>query len=684
MRETGFLRTPIKASHESRLTQLAVSEQPLKANPDAFEVYPQTLNISFEPAAGTTEIEIAPLWEGQIYFLADDTTGYPTKPEQVTPGNFDTWNVVGDLVLHTSRNPIDDTSSIEAAFGAHVKMIRPAPSAVRYSKVRLTKEFVFDTLSQMPRVQFINSGTTVSKTDPLWHQKFVLGFLRAKTSCSCPVDPTDASQDFANRKMPSVNFAAPGTKTIFRVVIASRVPEAELVLTPSWFEQNHAYDDVSGELLVPPPLLDLNHQRFNPSHPGHCVISAFALYQSAENIAYAPGYDAAKPIRTALTAPRSDGAIYRRIDLIRPPAPGNAITTSHPQRPFPQYQLAFKPTAGGGATQALRIPMSGRLYLPLLEQEYRFWAVPRSVDPNAMTAGDQLMLSRQQPSFKYIDFPSDHISYTPDSGDDPEPLYAHLIDYDSRLIWTELFGLATAEFQSKAKMSWNVTVLNLWIFRIAAMIEYRRIYGYVRAAAGRHGFAPEFLHAVFFGEGSLAPDDPATPWDETGIIEKHRKDGAPYADVEAVCGFIDLGLDVIQDTAPNLVANNYLDPALLNRLENPHTHHNELGKLVNTSDVAGWEAATEMVAAELHSRLDEMLAYCAGKGISVSTEEQRRFLAYMRYNVSTPTAQGHADHLNERLRPWVGPEPTDQMDERFNTLQRLAVAEWYELAQVYR
>jgi hypothetical protein len=686
MRQTVFLRTPIKAAHQGRMQNLQVSEQPPAGNPAAGDVYPQTLIVSFDVAAGTTDVEIAPLWEGYLYFLPDDTTGYPTKPEEVTPANFDKWRLVGDLVLHNTRGFLDESAAVDQAFASHIKLIRPAASAVRYSKVRLTRDFLFGTLAAIPAVVFVSDGAKVDERDRQWHAKFVLGFLRGRTKVPCPVDAADPSKDFANQAMPSVHLAAPGGATTFRVAVAARAPEAE-VTGFAWFQHRPEFDDIPGVPLVPPTLDTLTHQRFNPAHPSHSVISAFALYQSASAAAYAPDHDAAKPLRAALTAPRPDGATYRRIDLIRPPAPGNAVTTSYPQRPFPQYQLSWRPAAGG-TTQSLRIPLTGRLYLPLTDQDYRFWASPRSRDPEEGVA--QFLLSRKQPSKKYIDLPSTMVTYAPAAGDDPPPLYADLLDYDSKRTWTAFVELDDFQrFKDKAKEAWNVPVLNFFIHRSAAMVHYGRIYGFFRAAAGRHGLAPEFLHAVFMGEGPGAGDDPSTPEEEQlGLIEQNRKNGVPYSDTEVINSFGDLGLDVIGETIGPLIANGYLDSAFSadQVLSNPRSVPNEKGEPRTTWDIAGWEAAIELVAAELHSRLDAMRAYCAANGIAITTDVQRRFLAYLAYNAGVAGAKAllDAENLDKRLRSWTGSWPGTQRNAHFNSLIRVAISEWYENAEVYR
>lgn len=685
MRETGFLRTPIKASQQNLIKNLRVTEQAPAANPAAADVYPQTLIVSFNVEDGTTDVEVAPLWEGEVFFLSDDTTGYPTKPEDIIPPNFDKWTLVGDLVLHTARGLLDDSAPHEEAFASHVSLIRPAPSAVRYSKVRLTRKFLFDTLSTIPRVTFVSGSTTVDKNDPKWHEKFVLGFLRGKSGFLCAIDDSDPTKDIANKDMPSVHLAPAGTETSFRVIVATRVPEAG-VLGFVFFQPRPDFDDIPGVPLVPPGLNTLHHQSFNPSHPSHSVISAFALYQSASAVAYAPDHDAAKPLRVALTAPRTDGATYRRIEIIRPPAPGNAVTTWYPQRPFPQYQLAWR-LSQESAIQSLRLPLTGRLYLPFIDQNYRFWVVPRQGDPHEAVV--QFLLSRKQPALKYIDLPQTEITFTPIAGNNPEPLYADLLDYDSMMVWNAFFDLGSEEinkFRDKAKETWNISA-NRWIVHPSpAMKRYGRVYGKLRAAAGRHGFAPEFLHAVFMGEGPGATDDPTTPErNEDGLIELNRKDGIDYVDWQVIDSFVDLGLDVIRDTIGSLIANGYLDSSFSadQILSNPHPVENELGQIVTAFDIAGWEAGIELVAAELNSRRDEILAYCASKGITVTTEEQRRFLTYMMYN-RPASAREHAEHLDQSLRPWTGAPPPGRRNPRFNTLKRLTATQWYELAGVYR
>lgn len=667
MRQTGFLRTPIRADHQNLMQNLVVAEQPLTGNPSPSNAYPQTLVISFDTTA--TEVQIALLWEGMLYFLPDDTNNLPEKSSDVTEANFANWSLVGDLVLHTEGISF---RRLDEAFNTHIPFIQPAPSSVRYSKVRLTKDFLFTTLQKMPLVRFAYKGATVDKTDPEWHAKFVHGFVRGQAGIWCPIHSNDPTQDFTQNPMPSVNLQAPGTSVVLHVAIATRVAEA---MDFSWFIQRPEYDGISGENLVDPAVNTAFHQRFNPAHPSHSVISAMALFQNAASVAYANDHDAAKPLRALLSAPRIDGRTYRRIDLVRPPIPAtNSVTTSNPSRPFPMYRLAWKV---GGSLESLRIPLTGRLYLPLVDGDYTFWAIPRSQDPNIVSSGSQLQLSIKVSTRKYIDLPSSTVNISFATADKTKTIYAHLLDYDSKRAWAVLQGLGNEvnNYKAAAEARWNVEVLNLWIYRSSAMAPYSRLYGYIRASAGRHGLAPEFLHAIFMGEGVGSP---------AGLIEQNRTNGVAYAEGQIIDGFIDLGLDDIQDTLANLIANSYLDSSFSGVLTNRRTVPNELGEMKNTADITGWGAAIELIAAELHSRLDQMLKFCTTNGIHVTTEEQHRYLSYIRYNTGVATSQNHATNLHTRLAKWTGPRPTDQMNGRYNTLQRIAIAEWYEAAEVYR
>jgi hypothetical protein len=136
----------------------------------------------------------------------------------------------------------------------------------------------------------------------------------------------------------------------------------------------------------------------------------------------------------------------------------------------------------------------------------------------------------------------------------------------------------------------------------------------------------------------------------------------------------------------NLVSEGYVDAATASAIWWSRQERNEKGLLIQVAWIAGWAAAIELVAAELHARLDEMLAYLAGQvpAVEVREEVRRRYLAYVRFNASLATAKRHADSLATRATKWSGTRPTNRRNAEYNTVQRIATTQWHEAAGIYR
>jgi len=136
----------------------------------------------------------------------------------------------------------------------------------------------------------------------------------------------------------------------------------------------------------------------------------------------------------------------------------------------------------------------------------------------------------------------------------------------------------------------------------------------------------------------------------------------------------------------NLVTEGYVDQAVADSVEWTQEVPNEKGLLIQIADVTGWANAVELVAAELHARLDEMLAYLASKSPPdpVPVEVQQRFLIYARYNASIATCQDLADDLANKVKKWVGDPPPDNKNAHYNALRRVATAQWQEESGVLR
>ncbi|HBV97450.1 MAG: hypothetical protein JL50_08240 [Peptococcaceae bacterium BICA1-7] len=686
MRDNGFLRTPIRADQQAQLQGLQVHEQPLLGDPKPGDPYPQTLVITFTSPAGGPDVQIAPLWEGALYFLADSTAGLPTRPADAVEAKFSSWTLVGDLVLITPQG-------LENAFRNHIPLITPPPGSVRYSKVRLTREFLFTTLKRLRKFTFAFQGQATTSNE---HAKCLVGFLQGRTGVLCAVDARDPGQDNAQLDMPVVYSAGGGTATL-RVTASSLIPE---INKAHWFDQCPDYDDLAGETLVPAGLAQPEFQRFHPCHPSHSVVSLLALFQTAAASVYAPDHGVSTPLRTLMSAPLQGGKVYRRLTVRRPPIPG--VITSSPNRSFPSYQLVLQ---GAGETGSLRIPLSGRMYLPLADGPYLIFAIPRSLDPQNGIAGQPfpLSLDHSTQGKRYLDFPTPTVTVDLAAGQTDVTIYAHLREYDSRRAW-KVFRDLTARQRALRRtlgVRWNVGPMDqpnvqttmAWYVptQDPVNIDYAAVYGYIREAAGRHGLSPEFLHAVLMGEGVSGGNLSLL------YINLHHVPPIRYDDTnQNFNSFSYLGLDDIWLEVDTLIAENYVDPRFKAQMTALPQIPHELNDLVTPAIIKGWEAAVELMAADLHWRQDLGTAYCQNHvpAISCRTELRRRYLTYVHFNTGQPwqpdsgqrRAERRLNLIESQCSPWPStePRPSGPGDARFNSLVRVATAAWYDQIQVYR
>ena len=158
-------------------------------------------------APAVTEVHIGALGEGALIFLPDATTGNPVDPCDAAayPG---WW-------LADGRPGAADAAQLGSlvAFERNAPG-RPSRATVRYSKCRLTEEFLFTTLAQ--RLRHHSSSTGNSSTPPT-PSSMPIAFL-AELSRACST-PTTRRISRWRRCQPSV-LASAGS-TVLRVAAAT-------------------------------------------------------------------------------------------------------------------------------------------------------------------------------------------------------------------------------------------------------------------------------------------------------------------------------------------------------------------------------------------------------------------------------------------------------------------------------
>ena len=705
MRANEFLRTPVRADHQARMLDLTVSEQPLVTAALAVgDPLPQSLVLEFSVDAAQNEVQIAPCWEGDLWFVPEATTGYPQAPADVTQARAAQWDLTGDLVLES----LAIGSALDKALKPPSSIVSPTPNVVRYSKVKLTVAFLFTTLPAAKKREFLVAGKTIRIADPNFHAHQVIQFLAGNLSIPCAVDASDPALDFATRDMPLIKVATGPDKTVFRVSMSHRS-----AISNEWFARRPE------DLFAPEPLLDpsfatVQHNRLNPAHPAHSPVPPLALFRTVRETAVAAAHRAA-PLWALLRAPATDGTHYVRVEVLRPPIPGDAVTL-FPVRPFPQFGLSFAPTANLMQRQVVRLPVNGSVYLPLAEDDYRFWASRHGDVVDSFVDEELFSVSLRNPAKHYIDLGQVTVTKPIAANETSFQLFAHLLKYDSERTfeaWVVL-GWGYKKLMDEASDAWNLTftkdakpnrssVLRWSIYvhdrpaESQAMRDWNRIHGLIRSAAGRHGLAPEFLHAVMFGEGVGGPGARIS-------VNWERPPPTPYADhpQNPLTGFAEMGLDRIwcdlNMPGTGLQDAGYIDTVRFGSgtneiIEVPNltaTTNEDRVTLICSGNPTSWASAIEYTAATLNARLDDM-ATRVGKPRAQIPEAQRRWLAYFRFHSYNPVNIQRA--VSERAlhvkNGWDAIEPPPETEfgfrvVRFKTIQRMAVAGWIEKARVYR
>jgi hypothetical protein len=241
-----------------------------------------------------------------------------------------------------------------------------------------------------------------------------------------------------------------------------------------------------------------------------------------------------------------------------------------------------------------------------------------------------------------------------------------------------------ATYMAAAGQNWGVEAYRWRLELSEAYKPYRKVYGFIYLAAEKRGMRPEFIHAVIFGEGL------------GDYIKKNRVDlEIPYSDTAPINSFDNLGLDQIGSRLEMLISRGYLDKKYRDSYWQPEHMvgvPNELHGSTNAGIITGYEAAVEMVAAELQCRGDYMMEVARKNGVLVETQVQKEFLMYAKY-VSRSNAENDltsTEALRENCSRWDlaidGPKPNNPVDPkyyRYAALVRMAATEWLVNAGTY-
>ncbi len=264
---------------------------------------------------------------------------------------------------------------------------------------------------------------------------------------------------------------------------------------------------------------------------------------------------------------------------------------------------------------------------------------------------------------------------------------------DAKLIGDKVWQNFDTVYKNKEESSyiklasdkWGVPA-NRWRVSLYPELKvYSSVYGYVHIAAKKKEMRSEFLHAVVFGEGLER------------FIAEQKEFGLPHQLDTKINSYVFLGLDFIGQRIGMLIQNGFLEERFRNKISEVDSmkgFKNELKEQTSAGMIHGFEAAVEMVAAELKYAGKQMLDKAKEQGIDNITKIQEEFMMYAKY-VSKRNALNDLtskEALEKNCSKWdletdgQWPDAKDIYHPqyyRFQALKRIATADWYESAKIY-
>ncbi|HZN07284.1 MAG TPA: hypothetical protein VFB65_10880 [Pyrinomonadaceae bacterium] len=337
-----FLFSPDDQSQIDPLS-LVVTDVPFSANPQVADPYPQSLQIQFSLKSGGRTPKLRPLGPGLITFHFDPQPGLqPPEPKDAIPENYNKWPTVGRLRL-TFKDP-NVIERIQQITGQPV-----APSDVWYSDVKITSNFLFETLSELPIEKVIaDKKSTVPPKTPEGMKQIVSGFLKGRL-CAMLTSGTQSSGDSQVAvEMPEL---APETGSTFNFYITTGCAR-------------DPFDGEKGDYENPNNVTS----DWEPAHPHNGSIPARLIYRNLRTHSLGNMIDAdsgnAVPDRILATAVQRDGVPeYYPIRFTRIWKPEEDCSVHFPS----QVVKATHVQTGREVLQ--RLPAHGLLFLSLTRLE---------------------------------------------------------------------------------------------------------------------------------------------------------------------------------------------------------------------------------------------------------------------------------------------------------------------------
>ncbi len=233
-------------------TKIVVSDTPYSSDPLVSDPYPQSLRIEF-PA--TRAPKLRPISPGLLTFRFDPQPGLqPPDPKDAVIENYDKWPTVGRVRLEVEDDKV--ITRIKDITGLPI-----GPNEIWYSSVKITKNFLFESLKKLPVGWLI--GGEEHKVDPSTPEGLrlaVSGFLKGRFFARL-VSGRQSSEDSQSIvEMPELAPKAPGSFDFYITTGFTRKP----------------FDGEEKHYENPNSVTD----KWEPAHPRNGIIPARLIYRN--------------------------------------------------------------------------------------------------------------------------------------------------------------------------------------------------------------------------------------------------------------------------------------------------------------------------------------------------------------------------------------------------------------------
>ncbi|MEU5948071.1 hypothetical protein ABZ793_21280 [Micromonospora sp. NPDC047465] len=219
---SGFLLFPFSAADQGRISapSLTASDVAFAAAPVAGGPFPQAMQLAFRLTAGSPLPQVRPLFPGRLRFIPDPAApGITPEPSavQFTSAEYAKWRTVG-----TIRVAVD----LEAAKAMNDPAVRGGleilPAVVWYGPVRISEEFLFNTLRTALRRGRVGGTPSIPPTHANWAQHAVARFLEGRYEPVLRPGASAAADDRIANAMPTVHPVDAQSNVALRITMASR------------------------------------------------------------------------------------------------------------------------------------------------------------------------------------------------------------------------------------------------------------------------------------------------------------------------------------------------------------------------------------------------------------------------------------------------------------------------------